>query len=236
MIELTGRLSMTEEQIVAFGRLTEAASRGDGAAACTLGDMYREGLGGLRCSPKLTFHCYSRSALAGDPNGQNNLGACYEHGLGCQRSYTNAVKWYRLAAAQRLGTAAMNLGYCYLRGHGVAADKAEALRLFRLAVEQGEGRATEEVERLEGDLDKPKERMARGVRIVDRTRPGRHLGLIGIGGVMPPNEVPAVESGEITEAELFPMLAEGGMTPDDLVDGVAKRYAEYLKQRLTAEE
>jgi TPR repeat protein len=48
------------------------------------------------------------------------------------------VKWYRLSAAQALGTATMNLGYCSLRGHGVPADKTEALRLFRLAVEQGE--------------------------------------------------------------------------------------------------
>lgn len=115
MLELTGRLTMTVEQIEAFGRLTEAASRGDGAAACTLGDMYREGLGGLRYSSKLTFRWYSCSAMAGDANGRNNLGACYEHGLGCAQSYPKAVKWYRLSAAQDLGTASMNLGCCHLR-------------------------------------------------------------------------------------------------------------------------
>ena len=156
MIELTGRLTMTVEQIVAFGRLTEAAARGDGDAACRLGDMYREALGGLRYSPKLTFHWYSRSALAGDANGQNNLGACYEHGLGCAQSYAKAVKWYRLSAAQNLGTASMNLGYCYLRGHGVPADKGEALRLFRLAVQQGEPKAADEFKRL-GELVKHSE-------------------------------------------------------------------------------
>ncbi len=42
---------MNAEQALAFARLMEAANRGDGAAACTLGDMYREGLGGLRYSP-----------------------------------------------------------------------------------------------------------------------------------------------------------------------------------------
>jgi hypothetical protein len=149
MIETTGPLTMTAGQTATFGRLTEAASRGDGAAACTLGDMCREGQGGLRYSPKQAFLWYARSALAGDPNGQNNLGACFEHGLGCEQSYANAVKWYRLAAAQQVGTASMNLGYCYLRGHAVPADKAEALRLFRLAVEQGEEKARQEVERLE---------------------------------------------------------------------------------------
>ena len=143
---------MNAEQAEAFGRLVEAANRGDGAAACRLGDLYREGQGGLRYSPKQTFLWYSRSALAGDANGQNNLGACYEHGLGCRQSYVKAARWYRPAAAQALGTASMNLGYCYLHGHGVRADEGEALRLFRLAVEQGEPKALEELERLEGSL------------------------------------------------------------------------------------
>ena len=42
---------MNAEQALAFARLMEAANGGDGAAACTLGDMYREGQGGLRYSP-----------------------------------------------------------------------------------------------------------------------------------------------------------------------------------------
>jgi len=144
---------MTAAQAEAFERLVGAAERGDGGAACRLGDMYREGLGGLRYSPKETYRWYAKSALAGDPNGQNNLGACFEHGLGCAQSYAKAAKWYRLAAAQGLGTAAMNLGYHYLRGHGVPRDPAEALRLFREAVERGEDRAAAEVERLKCDLD-----------------------------------------------------------------------------------
>lgn len=101
---------------------------------------------------------FARSALAGDANGQNNLGACYEHALGCAQSYAKAAKWYRLAATQHLGTASMNLGYCYLRGHGVPADKAIALELFRDAVEQGEDRAEQEIDKLESDrgLQTPK--------------------------------------------------------------------------------
>lgn len=147
---------MNAEQAEEFGRLVEAANRGDGGAACRLGDWYREGLHGLRYSPRQAFLWYSRSALAGDAFGQNNLGACYEHGLGCKQSYANAVKWYRLAAARCVGTASMNLGYCYLRGHGVPADKGEALRLFKLAVGQGEPKAQPEVERLEPDQSKTK--------------------------------------------------------------------------------
>ena len=158
-----------------------AAERGDGAAACRLGDMYREGLGGLRFSPKEAHRRYARSALAGDANGQNNLGACYEHGLGCAQSYAKAVKWYRLSAAQKLGTASMNLGYCYLRGHGVSADKGEALRLFRLAVRQGEDKAVDELERLGEPMEDPEVEVGRRIRFVDGTVPGKHFGLVGVG-------------------------------------------------------
>jgi TPR repeat protein len=176
---------MTAEQGEAFARLVNAADRGDGGAACRLGDMYREALGGLRYSPKETHHWYARSAMAGDAHGQNNLGACYEHGLGCRQSYANAVKWYRRAAARRLGTASMNLGYCHLHGHGVPQDDAEALRLFRLAVEQGDEKAAREVERLEGNRDKPKLTVVQGVRFVDRTESEKKLGLAGGDGVAP---------------------------------------------------
>jgi TPR repeat protein len=103
--------------------------------------------------------------MAGDANGQCNLGACYEHGLGCVHSYAKAVKWYRLSVAQGLATAAMNLGYCYLRGHGVPRDEVEALRLFRLAVAGGEERAQPEVERLEMS------RGPRGLQIVPEDTP-----------------------------------------------------------------
>jgi TPR repeat protein len=170
---------MNAEQAQESARLHSTANRGDGGAACRLGDMYRERLGGLRYSPKKTFRWYARSAMAGDANGQNNLGACYEHGLGCEQSYVKAVKWYRLSAAKKLRTASMNLGYCYLRGKGLPADKGEALRLFRLAVEQGEDKARREVERLEGPMKKPQ------VRFIDATIPGRNFGLIGVAGVRP---------------------------------------------------
>jgi len=34
-----------------------------------------------------------------------------------------------------------------------------------------------------------------------------------------------------TEDELFPIFAEGGLKPEDLVEGIAGRYAEYLKEQ-----
>ena len=192
------------EQDVALRKPVRAALEGDGAAACRLGDMYREGLRGLRYSPKQTYHWYARSAMAGSAKGQCNLGACYEHGIGCVQSYPNAVKWYRRSVAQGNATAYMNLGYCYLNGRGVPRDAAEALRLFRAAVEGGEDRAAQEVERLQGSrgpralnndaareqpqvsTDRPRPR----VWFVDRTKPGRHLAMVGVSSVAPPRSVP----------------------------------------------
>ena len=186
MSEMTDRLVMTEEQAEAFRCLVEASNRGDGDAACRLGDKYREGLDGLRASPRQAFRWYSCSALAGDAFGQNNLGACYEHGLGCRQSYAKAVKWYRLAAARQHGTASMNLGYCYLRGKGLPADKEEALRLFRLAVEQGEQKAADELERLGEPVREMPVRKKSAVRLVYETQPGRNVGIVGTAGVTPP--------------------------------------------------
>jgi hypothetical protein len=137
------------EQAEALLRLVAAAERGNGSAACRLGDMYLEGLGGLRYSPRQAFRWYARSAMAGDAHGQNNVGACYEHGVGCKQSYASAARYYRLAAGQDLSTAAMNLGYCYLHGHGIARHEELALRWFKTAVELGEERAAAEIERLQ---------------------------------------------------------------------------------------
>jgi len=130
-------------------RLIAAAERGDAEAACRLGERYRQGRDGVRHSPRQAYHWYARSALAGDPQGQNNLGACYEHGLGCRQSYAHALKWYRLAAAQACPVATSNLGFCYLHGHGVRADLIEAVRWFMLAVEQGNEDARKTLEGLQ---------------------------------------------------------------------------------------
>ena len=56
---------MKPEQLEAFLRLQRAAESGDGAAACRLGDMYHEGLGGLRYSPKQTYRWYAKQCAGG---------------------------------------------------------------------------------------------------------------------------------------------------------------------------
>jgi len=117
--------------------LAAVARRGDGDAACLLGDGFREGKNGVRYSPRQAFHWYAHSALAGDPTGQSNLGVCYEAGFGCGQDDGRAFKWYRRAAAQKSPVGTFNLGLCYLMGRGVPADRAEALARFRNALSLG---------------------------------------------------------------------------------------------------
>jgi TPR repeat protein len=61
----------------------------------------------------------------------------FYHGQGVAKDYIEAVRWYRLAAAQGNAYAQNNLGWMIANGEGVAQDKAEAVRWYRLAVAQG---------------------------------------------------------------------------------------------------
>ena len=75
--------------------------------------------------------------MQGDAKAQTSLGYCYESGEGAAQDNAEAVKWYRMAAAQGFPPAQCGLGYCYGTGKGVAQDHAEAARLFRMSATQG---------------------------------------------------------------------------------------------------
>jgi TPR repeat protein len=57
------------------------------------------------------------------------------------QDYAEAVKWYRLAAAQGDASAQFNLGVMYSSGQGVLQDYAEAVKWYRLAAAQGDASA-----------------------------------------------------------------------------------------------
>lgn len=61
----------------------------------------------------------------------------YAEGKGLLRDYQEAVKWYRLAAAQEYAPAQSSLGMAYEKGQGVARDYQEAVKWYRLAAAQG---------------------------------------------------------------------------------------------------
>ena len=81
------------------------------------------------------------NAEAGDPEAQNDLGYCYQHGEGVETDLEEAVKWYKLAAEAGNAEARNNLGYCYQYGEGVETDLEEAVKWYKLAAEAGNAEA-----------------------------------------------------------------------------------------------
>ena len=74
-----------------------------------------------------------RLALDGDVHSQIALGFF----LILDKDYTEAVKWYKLAAAQGNAEAQFNLGVMYYEGRGVAQDYVIAHLWLNLAAAQG---------------------------------------------------------------------------------------------------
>jgi TPR repeat protein len=75
-------------------------------------------------------------AMNGDPEAQCLLGVMYAKGRGIARNEAEAVKWFRMAAAQNFSEGQCLLGIMYRTGRGTPKNEAEALKLYRRAAEQ----------------------------------------------------------------------------------------------------
>jgi len=120
---------------VVLPELQQKAEQGDGAAACNLGDTYREGESTSQ-DLNLALRWYRRGAELGDANAQNNLGSMFLNGLTCERDPVQAIYWYRKSAEQGNAEAQYNLAKRYLHGDGVNQNYAEARMWFQKAVVQ----------------------------------------------------------------------------------------------------
>ena len=72
----------------------------------------------------------------------------YEDGTGVPQDHAEAVRLYRLAAAQGHAKAQYNLGVMHLKGTGFAQDPTKAARLLKLAADQGYKPARDALDRL----------------------------------------------------------------------------------------
>ena len=77
-------------------------------------------------------------ALKGDATAQYNLGYCYASGEGAAQDYTEAAKWFRMAANQGDADAQCVMGEIYDDGQGVNQDDYEAIKWYLKAAEQGQ--------------------------------------------------------------------------------------------------
>jgi TPR repeat protein len=77
---------------------------------------------------------YQLLAAQGDNRAQIYLGVMYAEGRGVKQDFSEAFKWFQLAAAH--SQAQVSLGHLYAQGLGVAQDYSEANRWYRLAAAQ----------------------------------------------------------------------------------------------------
>ena len=68
-------------------------------------------------------------------------GLMSHNGQGVPQDYVEALKWFRLAAAQEDADAQFNLGAMSHNGQGIPQDYTEALKWYRLAAAQGSAEA-----------------------------------------------------------------------------------------------
>ena len=76
-----------------------------------------------------------------DPKFQNNMGNRHRTGKTGIINYSEALRWYRLAAVQGYAGAQNNLAAMHEQGLGVVKKDITAAHWYRLAAEQGNGQA-----------------------------------------------------------------------------------------------
>jgi hypothetical protein len=121
----------------AFAFASAGAALGCAHSKGALGDCYLHGIGIAKDEAR-GLALGRDSEAAGSCFGQYVVGSCYYRGDGgIFQDFAEAVRFYRLAAAQDFAAARNELGWCLPGGYGVAQDRAEAIRMYRLAAAQG---------------------------------------------------------------------------------------------------
>ena len=109
------------------------AEQGDARAQCTLGYMYKNGLG-LPSDYQQALKWYRKAAEQGDAKAQNNLGLMYARGRGVPLDNVQAHMWYEIAAANGSEKGGRNLER--VAEKMTPAQITEALRLAREWLEE----------------------------------------------------------------------------------------------------
>ena len=146
----------------------KAAELGLNAAKYNLGSLY------LNNKDYDNAAKWLKAAAEGDENAAalNDLGYMYEMGLGVNKNYIEAVKYYRKAAAKGYAVAMFNLGEAYSSGTGVVQDKAQAADWYRKAASKGYKPAQDALDKL-NKLKADNNSQVKQVKKVNQVRPVR---------------------------------------------------------------
>jgi TPR repeat protein len=77
-------------------------------------------------------------AESGSAKAQSYVGSMYESGRAVERNYTEAIRWFLLAAEQSDPYSQSHLGYLYEKGLGAARDEKVAAQWYAKAADQGD--------------------------------------------------------------------------------------------------
>ena len=125
-------------------RLKKEATAGYADAQNNLGYYYETELGDF----EKAVYWYKKAAEQDEQYALNNLGICYERGLGVSQNKEMAFRCYYKAAALGFSHAQCNLALCYEYGNGVSQDYVEAGKWYLKAVDQGYDYASDRLEKL----------------------------------------------------------------------------------------
>jgi TPR repeat protein len=78
-----------------------------------------------------------QKADRGDAEAQLEMGYKYEHGIGFNQNYPEALNWYQKAADQGNAEAEFYVGHMYEKGLGVGQDNSEMVKWYKKAADHG---------------------------------------------------------------------------------------------------
>ena len=81
---------------------------------------------------------YREKAYEGDTKAMNNLGVCYERGIGVKVNLEMAFEWYMKAAELGDVYGCFNVGECYYHGKGVEQNAELAFEWYMKAADKGD--------------------------------------------------------------------------------------------------
>jgi TPR repeat protein len=159
---------------------------------------------------------------------QDNLGACYSSGRGVLLNHAEALKWYRLAAAQGNASAQNHLGLCYLKGLGVRQNVSEAAAWFAKAAAQGNASAKINLQLCQTrNPSLPATQPAPTVQTTAPTVPNQ------------PTPSPAIEpaessGGDPLTVDEIKIAASAGVKPESLIEQIQSSNSKFSAQDIAA--
>ena len=126
-------------KLYAEGKVLEAANLGHVKAMGKMAYNFRRGVGGFEVDEDKAFDFATKSAKEDDGCGMFQLAYCYDGGIGVDKDWVKALKWYERCADEYDDSANNNSGNIYYDGgYGVLQNYEKAAECYRKAADLGD--------------------------------------------------------------------------------------------------